>query len=375
MDTLVYKDYTITPAAVRDESTGQYAPKVHIAWRGSDGKDDSYSFTLKERCSTFGSNNTIWLKVKRNSSVFLNTLIRNLCLVRVHAFVPREISLLQGQNLSLRFSTTSVQSVQEDVENPQETARRQASSYASGSSESSIAGRPHAEKSRATLWAYPSRFDSAFSPRPAVLRIAHSGFALAKRALGFGLGWTLLSLSRRRLGRVCDGGQAVPSKSSLLPRPCSPAGQREHAGLVSGIHNDPRPHTQTDPGFGLRRGFRNYQARQEPRLDRAALPFPSHQPLAELPRPTQSQIGRQTLARSALPACPKSSRAARRPPVANRRQKTAAARSPSNRLARHAHDRSRVSQARRPFQSLSKISRTASADYYGQCRSYEPKSP
>ena len=60
-----------------------------------------------------------------------DTLTRNLCLVRVHAFVPREILLLQSQDLSLRFSTSSVQSVQANVENPQETARPQASANTS----------------------------------------------------------------------------------------------------------------------------------------------------------------------------------------------------------------------------------------------------
>jgi hypothetical protein len=53
MKRLSYKDYTITPSAIHDESTGKYAPTVHIAWRGADGKDDSYSFTLREQCSTF----------------------------------------------------------------------------------------------------------------------------------------------------------------------------------------------------------------------------------------------------------------------------------------------------------------------------------
>jgi hypothetical protein len=235
----------------------------------------------------------------------------NLCLVRVHAFVSREISLLPGQNLPLRFSTSSVQSVQEDVENPQETARRQASTNASWNSESSIAGWPHAENSRAALWTYASRFDSAFSSRPAILRIAISGFALAKRTLGFGLGRTLFSLSRKRLGLVSDGSQAVPSKSSCLSRSYSAAGPREHAGLVSGIHNHPCLHSQTHPSLGLRRDFRNCQARHSPGLDRTALPFPSHQPIAELPRPTQSQLGRQTLARSALPTGPASSGVAR----------------------------------------------------------------
>ena len=123
-------------------------------------------------------------------------------------------SLLQSENLSLRFSTSSVQSVQAYVENPQETARPQASANASWSSESSVAGWPHTENSRATLWPYPSRVESAFSWSSATVHIAISGFALAQRTLGFGLGRTLFPLSRKRLGLVCDGGQAVPSKSS-----------------------------------------------------------------------------------------------------------------------------------------------------------------
>ncbi len=53
MSTLFYKDYTITPGAVRDEISGKYAPTVHIAWHEAEGKSDSNSFTLAERCSTF----------------------------------------------------------------------------------------------------------------------------------------------------------------------------------------------------------------------------------------------------------------------------------------------------------------------------------
>ena len=301
--------------------------------------------------------------------------MRNLCLVRVHAFVPREISLLQSQNLSLRFSTPSVQSMQADVENSQEKARPQASATMSWSSASRVAQRTHTENSRPTLRSYPSRIELEFSSRSATIRIAISGFAPAKRTIGVGLGRTLLPLSRKRLGLVSDGSQAVSSKSSHLPRSYSPAGQREHAGLVSRIHNDPRLHSQTHPGLGLRRDFRNYQARHSPGLDRTALPFPSHQPIAKLPRPAQSQLGRQTLARSALPTGPASSGAARWPQVANRAQQTETSCSAGDRLARHAHDRSGVFAADRAFQSLSKISRIGSADYYGQRRSYEPKSP
>ena len=53
MGTLFYKNYAITPGALRDETTGKYAPTVHIAWRGADGKRDMNSFTLSQRCSTF----------------------------------------------------------------------------------------------------------------------------------------------------------------------------------------------------------------------------------------------------------------------------------------------------------------------------------
>jgi hypothetical protein len=53
MGTLFYRDYALTPGAIRDETTGKYAPTVHIAWRRIDGKRDSRSFTLTERCETF----------------------------------------------------------------------------------------------------------------------------------------------------------------------------------------------------------------------------------------------------------------------------------------------------------------------------------
>jgi hypothetical protein len=59
MGTLFYKDYAITPGALRDESTGKYAPTVHIAWRGADGKRDKHSFTLAERCATFNDANAV----------------------------------------------------------------------------------------------------------------------------------------------------------------------------------------------------------------------------------------------------------------------------------------------------------------------------
>src|SRR5919109_678819 len=321
-----------------------------------------------------GSNKKIWLKVKCNLLVISHTLSTNLWLVRVHEFVAREISLLRSQNLPLWIATSPMRAVPANMEDPQEKPRPQALAKFARVFGRSLGARANFEKSRTAQWSYGSSFGTPVSSGAAPVCSAPSRFALGKRTFGFGLGRTLLPLSRKRLGLVCDGGQAVPSKSRRLPGSCSVAGQREHEGLVSGIHYDPHLHTQTHPGLGLRRDFRHYQARQEPALDRAALPFSSHQPLAKLPRPTQPQVGWQIPARSALSADSQSSRAPRRSPFANRAQKTEAPRSQSDRIARHPHDRSGVSETDRPFQSLSEISKTESADYYRQRRSYEPKS-
>ncbi len=162
--------------------------------------------------------------------MFLNSLTSNLCVVRVPAFVAREFSVLQSENLSLRFPTSSVQSVQAYVEDPQETARPQASASASWNSQSSVARRTHTENSRSTLGSYPPRVESAVSWNSATVHIAISGFALAQRSLGFGLGRTVLSLSRQRLGCVFDGGKAVSSKSSDLPRSCAAKGRENMQG-------------------------------------------------------------------------------------------------------------------------------------------------
>ena len=169
--------------------------------------------------------------------MFLHTLPLNLWVVRVHAFVAREISMLQSENLSLRFSTSSVQSMQTHVENPQETTRPQASPNARWSSQGGICRRTHTENSRSALWPYPSGVELALSWRSATVHIAVSELSLAERTVGFGLGRTLLSLSKKRLGFVCDGDQTLPSKSSHLPRSGAAQRQREHAGLVPRLHN------------------------------------------------------------------------------------------------------------------------------------------
>jgi hypothetical protein len=66
VDKLFYKDYTITPIAIHDESTGKYAPTVQIEWRGADGKDRSYSFTLRERCATFNDGHSHCIRAGEN---------------------------------------------------------------------------------------------------------------------------------------------------------------------------------------------------------------------------------------------------------------------------------------------------------------------
>jgi hypothetical protein len=306
--------------------------------------------------------------------VFLNTLAFNLCVVRVHAFVAREISVLQSQNLSFRFATSSVQSMQAHVADPQKTARPQVSAIASWNSPRSVCGRTHTENSRPTLRTYSSGVESAISPSSATVHIAASEFAIGKRTFGFDLGWTLLPISKKRLGLVRDGSQAVSSKSSGLPRPCAAARQREHAGLGSRIHHDSPRHPQTGPGLGLRRSFRDRKTGHQPGLDRSTLPFSSHQPIAELPRSTKSQTAWKTVARSSLPTYPSSPRAPRRSSAAIRDQSAQQSCSPSKATACHAYDRSRVSQANRSFQSLSEISKAASTNDYGQPRSYEPTS-
>jgi hypothetical protein len=62
MGTLFYKDYAITPGAIRDDTTGKYAPTVHLMWRRADGKRETNSFTLPERCDTFSDANVMALE-------------------------------------------------------------------------------------------------------------------------------------------------------------------------------------------------------------------------------------------------------------------------------------------------------------------------
>ena len=53
MGTSVYKDYNIIAAAKRDPITGKYEPIAHIMQKRSDGRRDTYSFRLSNRCATF----------------------------------------------------------------------------------------------------------------------------------------------------------------------------------------------------------------------------------------------------------------------------------------------------------------------------------
>lgn len=64
MSTSFYNDYSWRRP---DEISGRYAPTVHIAWHGADGKRDSNSFTLAERCSTINDANAIALEKAKAS--------------------------------------------------------------------------------------------------------------------------------------------------------------------------------------------------------------------------------------------------------------------------------------------------------------------
>ena len=115
--------------------------------------------------------------------------------------------------------------------------------------------------------ASPIKSWSAFSSRPATVRVSISALRLPRGPLVLlldGLYFRFLG----RLGLVCDGGQAVPSKSSLLPRSCASARQRNlRAGLRQ---SQPSPTVYTDAsGPRSPTRFLDYQARYEPGLDRA----------------------------------------------------------------------------------------------------------
>jgi hypothetical protein len=53
MGTLLYKDHAIIAAGKRDSITGKYKPTVHIAWQTPDGRRETHSFSLPNRCATF----------------------------------------------------------------------------------------------------------------------------------------------------------------------------------------------------------------------------------------------------------------------------------------------------------------------------------
>src|SRR5262245_19761418 len=260
------------------------------------------------------------------------------------------------------------------MEHPQKETRTQALAKCTWVVGNRPGARTNLEKSRIAPWPYPSSHEPPISSGFAPAWVSTSRFALASRTFGFALGRSLLPVSRKRLGLVSDGGQAVPPKSRCLSGSSASAREGEFARLVSGDHHHACPHTQTHPSLGLRRGCGYYQAWQGAGLDRSALPFPSHQPIAELPRPTKSPIGWQSPARSALPTYPTSSRSSRWSPFGNRVQGAQRSGAPSSGIACYTHDRSGVLEKERPLPSLSKISRTASAHDYGQRRSHGTKS-
>jgi hypothetical protein len=307
--------------------------------------------------------------------VIFHTLSPNLCLLRVHEFVAREIPLLQSENLSLRFSTSSVQPLQAYVENSQKKARPKALASPSWNSASDLPGRTYTEISCPTLRPYASRVESPFSTNFAPLRLPTSALVLSGRAVGPGFRRTLLSVSGTALGVVSDGRQSVPSKSSGIPRSSASPRPGERAVLVSDIHDDPCLDTETHLRLGLRRHPGDHWGGYAAGLDRTAVPLPSHQPVAREPRTTQAQTGRQTCARDSLPAHPSSAGTAGRCTPAIGAQAAGKTRSETDGIARDPHGGSRVSEKDRAVQSVSEISGAQSANDYRYRRSYGTKSP
>ena len=148
-----------------------------------------------------------------------HTLTFNLWAIRVHEFIAREISLLQSESPSLWISTSSMQRLQADLEHPHKETRSQALAQWPGFVGSRFGARAIAEESDAAHGPDPTSNGTPLASGPAAVCVPSSGFALAQRPLGFGLGWTLFSLSSHRLGLVCDGAQTLPSKSLMRPPP------------------------------------------------------------------------------------------------------------------------------------------------------------
>ena len=220
----------------------------------------------------------------------------------------------------------------------------------------------HTQNSRSTLWPYPSRVELAVSSISAAVHIAISRIALAKRTFGFDLGRTLFPISRERLGFVCDGAQAVTSKSSRLPRSCVQPGRENMRGWSHAFTTIP-PSIHRRIRASVSDEISRIITWHKPWLDRSTLPFSSHQLIAELPRPTKSQIAWQTPARGALPTYPPTLEL----PDGSRLQTVSF--QLKDRLRQATRLRvlrmivRRVSQADRRFQSLSQIPKIESANY------------
>jgi hypothetical protein len=279
-----------------------------------------------------------------NFVVILPTSIVNRRTIRVHGNLAREISLLSGNSIPFRFPTSSMQSLQTHMEDSQKKAGSSSLAFSCRTFRGSFFARPDFEKSYTALpWSFPPSFELPLPASDASLCDPAQKSELA-RAVDPGLRRTVLSISRALLGSVFDGRKAVPAESSGLPRSCASAGPRKRAVLVSGIHDDSRPDIPPHLCLGLRRHSGDHRAGNAARLDRAAVSFSSHQPVARQPRKTKTQTRRQTRARDPLPAYSPSPGAAGRSTPGIGPQAVEGARAKTNGLSRYAHGSPGVSE-------------------------------
>jgi hypothetical protein len=129
----------------------------------------------------------------------------NLWPIRVHEFFAREISLLQGESLSLWISTSSMQPLPADLEHPHKETRPKTLAKCSWIVGSRFGARAIVEDSDAAHWPDAASNGAPLASGHAAVCVPRSGFAFAKRTIGFDLGRAVFSISRKRLGFVYDG--------------------------------------------------------------------------------------------------------------------------------------------------------------------------
>ena len=233
--------------------------------------------------------------------MIFHTLSFNLWPIRVHEFFAREICLLQSKNPSLWVPTLSMQPLQADVEHPHKETNRKRWRNAPGLLEAILVqGRSLKSLTPRTgltqqPWTPLASGHAAVCVGTRVLRLPTGPLVLLLDGLYFrfqGKDWVLYVMAVK----PCRQNRAVFLDPVLLP-----GRENMQAGLR---YSQPFPPPYTDAsGLGLRRDFRNYQARtSQAGSCSSAISISS----ADCSNAGADAIAdcMQTPARSALPTCP-----------------------------------------------------------------------